>query len=428
MPENRSLRWMMLAFAVTVVIRLAAIVFSPAAFQADPDAYRAIAVTLESSEVFGLTRQSGEAIPTAFRPPLYSWILSWLVVDGTLSFWAVACLHGLLAGITAGLVFLTTRRWLAVIQSTGGNSNTIALVASLLTAIDPILVQQSTELMTETLATALAMAIITLWSFWAMNPGSASPSRHWAIPLGIGVLLALAYLCRPTFLVWSVLLIAYAVVAADGKRQQVAALGMALMVGCTVLVWTVRNQSRLGHPVWATTHGGYTLLLANNDSFYDYLHEAKGGQAWDASDFLDEYASRYDDQPNQKVTEIEDDAWAKQQAMETIRRRPSDFVYSCLIRVARLWSPFPHQLSGRSGKAIALVSVFYVIEFIAVAITLVRLRRKLLDRRFAAAWLLALTLTAVHAVYWSNLRMRAPVIPAITILAAMSMARRIDFK
>ncbi len=48
----------------------------------DPDAYRVIAETLARTGVFGLPESDGEARPTAFRPPLYPWMLSWLV-DGT---------------------------------------------------------------------------------------------------------------------------------------------------------------------------------------------------------------------------------------------------------------------------------------------------------------------------------------------------------
>ena len=43
---------------------------------------------------------------------------------------------------------------------------------------------------------------------------------------------------------------------------------------------------------------------------------------------------------------------------------------------------------------------------------------------WAPPLLLILALTAVHAVYWSNLRMRAPVMPMVAALAAVGFLGR----
>src|SRR5690606_35279243 len=56
--------------------------------------------------------------------------------------------------------------------------------------------------------------------------------------------------------------------------------------------WTLRNQRRLGQPIWATTHGGYTLLLGNNPPFYDYVRHGRFGVAWDAGDFFRKWERR----------------------------------------------------------------------------------------------------------------------------------------
>jgi len=40
--------------------------------------------------------------------------------------------------------------------------------------------------------------------------------------------------------------------------------------------------------------------------------------------------------------------------------------------------------------------------------------------------LLAIALSGVHAVYWSNLRMRAPAIPWVALLAAVGAAALVD--
>ncbi len=41
-----------------------------------------------------------------------------------------------------------------------------------------------------------------------------------------------------------------------------------LALGLTIAPWPIRNQVRFGRPIVTTTHGGYTLLLSNNPVYY----------------------------------------------------------------------------------------------------------------------------------------------------------------
>lgn len=432
-PTNpSSLQWIGAVVALTMGVRGLVYWMTPDAFQADPDAYRAIATTIEQSGVFGLTGDSGTARPIAFRPPLYPWLLSWFVNDGQLAPWSVALLHTLLATITSVLTFITARRLCG--------SNAAAAAAAALTGLDPVLVRQSTELMTETLATCLATAVIALWVFWEPAPDRRS---RWSMPAGMGLLLAAAYLCRPTFLVWAGLLTAAAAVRfrqphtpqrAHWRRPGWQQAGVvAGVVAIAVAGWTARNDRVLGQPIWATTHGGYTLLLANNESFYDYLHEAEWGQAWDARPFLSAYQHRYNADPREAdfwnrpwetepqwdpaATEYSDDRLSYESAVATIKRRPGDFGRAAIVRVARLWSPLPHDVQGRSGLAVLAAGCFFILIDVAIVIACFRHRKTLFASRFWAIWLLAITLSGVHAVYWSNLRMRAPAVPAMAMIA-----------
>ncbi|NND99754.1 MAG: hypothetical protein HKN47_20740 [Pirellulaceae bacterium] len=444
----------LVVLAITLAIRAAITFWNFDSFSADPDAYRALAQTLSETGVYGLPDPQGQGRATAFRPPLYPYLLSWFSPGGELSRLAVALLHLVLATITVWLTMLTCGRLID-----RGRMGPATMAAGLLVAIDPILTQQSTQIMTETLATTIAIAIIWWWARSADLPSSDNQSPNpparlpatW--PIVLGLLLALAYLCRPTFLVWAVwLTFASYFVCRDARlrqRTRLRRIARALVVGTIVAIavvaWTLRNQHAIGHPVWATSHGGYTLLLANNPSFYDYLQNGSWGDAWDAQPFLNAYAHRYDgdpqtadfwnqDWPSQRninnaqhdastdqrepVTEHDDDQRAYLAARATIDRQRGMFLWSCLVRVGRLWSPLPHHTSGRSWTPILVVGLFYTLVYLAAVATLWRLGREAFSRKWWAIWTLALTLSAVHAVYWSNLRMRAPIVPAIAILAA----------
>lgn len=443
MRSRSSTHLLFAAIALTVVIRGLVIALSPTAFQSDPDAYRAIADTIDQSGVFGLTSPDGIPRAIAFRPPLYPWLLSFCVTDGELSTLAITLLHLTLAVLTSCFVFLATRRYSRLLDpaTTDNAADRLGLASSVIIAVDPILLSQSTEVMTETLAAALTAAVIWLWGRWNLDgifDGNGKSDTVW-IPMGLGGLLALAYLCRPTFLVWAVLLVLATVARYPHRRGIRSAAAIAALVFLAVAGWTLRNVRAIGHPVWATTHGGYTLLLANNELFYQYLLESSFGQTWDAQPFLDAYQHRYEGDPRDAAfwrrdwhgdasfdaatSEYDDDRLCYESAMATIKRQPTVFLWSAVVRAGRLWSPFPHDIAGRSKTKVLLVGSYYAACYLAVLVTVLRNRRSVFSSRWWAIWLLAITLTGVHAVYWSNLRMRAPAIPAIATLAVLCVVR-----
>jgi hypothetical protein len=69
------------------------------------------------------------------------------------------------------------------------------------------------------------------------------------------------------------------------------------------------------------------------------------------------------------------------------------------------------------------IAIFYLLELGAAVLGLWRLRRD----EWVVWWplvLLVLSFALVHVVYWSNLRMRAPVEPVLALLAARGLMRR----
>ncbi|WP_164102324.1 hypothetical protein [Candidatus Laterigemmans baculatus] len=462
----------------------------------DPDSYREIAQTLAESGTFGITAEAGPVDPTAFRPPLYPWLLSWGVADGQLGNAAVGLLHWVVGVLTCLGVYATLRR----IQATPCRSETgtaaekdsrpgerLAIAAGCLTAIDPLLLMQSTLVMTETLAAGLAVA--AWWAAtkdWAAReesqvrnyppPGRAGlsgpgrttttigtqhaepqkplparpsrpsqgeddaadfrrSSRAWGWPLVVGVFLAAGYLCRPVFAVWIVLWVGWLGVSCLGKahRRWAARQAIAILAvfAVTAAGWMARNYQTIGKAVWATTHGGYTLLLGNNPYFYDYLDSrsfveaAFWGEAWDAEPFHREWAARLEQlsaASGGEDSELAADRLASEWAKQEIRRQPAMFLYASLVRVGRLWSPVP-RVGGRVGLASWATGAFYGVLGIGVIAGLWRLRRQLFDPAWAPPLLLIVAVTVVHAVYWSNLRMRAPVIPMVAAIAVVGFSK-----
>jgi len=408
----RDPKWIVVAVLfATVIVRGFVLWVQFDHFEQDPDAYAKIAETIQTHQTFGLTvPEAPDSVnPTAFRPPLYPFLLSFFVTDGTLRHAAVALFHLVLATAT---VWFTLRASQKLID--GGKIGWPSIVASILVIVDPILLQQSTLVMTETIAAAIASGVI--W-FWATHFTRCPTIAQAAV---FGFLLSLAYLCRPTFLVWAVCLLPGILLGIEASRlkRTLLLLTTATILVLTVGLWTARNLRIFGHPIWATTHGGYTLLLANNPSFYDYLRHGAFGTPWDAEPFFKAYA------PADNVGEVEQDKIAYEAAKQTIRTEPAMFAWSCVVRVARLWSPMPHHTAERSWVPIILVTVYYTGLLASVLIGGYRMRRQLLRSPWLPIVALVFTLSAVHAVYWSNMRMRAPATTALAIVAASLLSRR----
>ena len=287
----------------------------------DPDAYRSLASNVLASGVYGWKKAPAnvesngagdEFRPTAFRPPLYPMLL--ICIGGVGANWPIAMLHGFLGVATAGLVACVgwrvgLGRW--------------SLAAAILVALDPILLNQSALVMTETLATFLAALAL-----YCLSAQAGTHAKWWFAPLSsaaAGFVLGLCVLCRPTFLPW-LGLIALARLARwvktrngappeaatasgdqtiDGSNQRQQLVDVAILVGTALLVlapWVIRNQVILGKAKLTTTHGGYTVLLGNNPQFYRFLNSGEMG-TWDGEQLSSAWQGR------SLTTGSDDDQW-----------------------------------------------------------------------------------------------------------------------
>jgi len=405
-----SQRWGVVGLIVfTLLVRGGVLALAPGSMARDPDGYRYLAENLLERGEYGYGH-----VPTAYRPPLYPLMLTPCVALGPMSNVAIAGLHLVLGLATVWLVYRLGLRW---------GLGRWSLPAAALVACDPILLVQSTQVMTETLAVLLAVL-----SLGALTSASERPAASRALIAGACV--GLAVLCRSSFLPWA-LLVAILLPAVSRPRTERLRRFASFAVGVAVVLapWAVRNQVHFGRPIPATTHGGFTLLLGNNPSFYDYLRSGAWGTVWDADDFNRAWEARAT--RSRPADELRNDRLAYAEALQTMRSRPGTFAYSCAVRVGRLWAPLPHQVDPYEGAARRgaryLVGVWYLGELILCLIAVYPLfPRERWRQPWQTTWFWGLSMvacfTVVHALYWSNMRMRAPLIPVVALGAAAGAA------
>lgn len=408
-PPSRTERRCLIALLVlAALLRLGVICWKPDSLAEDRDLYWGIAKRLAAGDGF-VHPDLGH--PTAYRPPLYPLMLAGIVLVGG----GTKLLAAVQISLSVTTVWLTWR----LAHKLGLKSN--ALLAAAFVAINPLLIQATALAMTETLCALL----LTAWLLFVVE----RHSREWRRRCGIGVLFGLSALCRPT--VWACAMLASLVCLASllkrsttcGHHSRIKTVFgwsvIGLACGLVVAPWVIRNHSVFGEPIVTTTHGGYTLLLGNNDEAYRAEIAEPTSQPWDSREWQDSLRAPVG---HREYGELARDRWMSDLARSWIRHHPREFSELCGLRVKRFWSLFPGGSDAGSLPMLARwgVAVFFAVELLAAAIGLWRLRRD----EWASWWplvLLVLSFALVHVVYWSNLRMRAPVEPVLALLAARGL-------
>jgi 4-amino-4-deoxy-L-arabinose transferase-like glycosyltransferase len=400
---------------LTAALRIAACRAWSADLNRDPDAYRGLAERLLDGQ--GFVAPDGR--PTAYRPPLYPLLLAAVLPAGQ---WGIAALQIVLGTATVAIVVAIGRRL---------GLGRFALLAGLLIALDPLLLRYTPQVMTEVTCTFLAA--IVLWaSAVVLTKGQTSASSHTAVrrwAFALGVAFGLAVLSRPTF--W-----AFGILAACGMlllwlRSEVALRDVLKFAACAVLgttlliaPWVMRNAFVIGAPIVTTTHGGYTLLLANNPVFWQEVVMSDSRDAWGGGS-LDAWQHSLELEMSadgiSQSDEIERDRWMRHKAFDNIRRHPQLFLRSVVFRITRFWAIAP--ASPTSAMIRWSIGMFYAVTQALAFLGLFRLAAEAVRfRRSNASWLpllaLVVSFTAVHAVYWCDGRMRAPCLPAVALLVA----------
>lgn len=470
-----------LVFLLCGAIRFAWLSIDFGSLSSDPDAYAVLAEGLASSGTLGHVVGT-EVHATAYRPPGYIWVLSWLVVEGQLSEFRVSLLHGFLGVLTCILV--------ARIAYVLSRCQTVAAFACLAVAVDPILLKQSSLVMTETLATFIA--VVLWWTWIELTKVPRSMSVMMLGMLVVGFFAGIGCLVRPTTFVWIALWFVVSMCIQRLVKLRSTILGMqpseshdrssasfcygrqlsawfSFFVGVAVVVgpWAYRNYVQIGRWTMTTTHGGYTLLLANNPVLYANIQKHGWDREWDETRFHflwdqrrnadprmpefwmpDVWKDEVNREPNSMVgfqfgrpdehREVADDRLASEVAWNTIQRSPSTFLKSCLVRMSWFWAVAPYR-SGAASIMIVAIGFWYGVLFAGIVVTsgVLVIQKCGKERRLKAfavlvndltslgLWLpafsLVVSLQLIHLIYWSNMRMRAPLMPVLYIFFAVGV-------
>ena len=402
-------------FAVALLLRVAYawLVHGPAAQpSSDSLTYDTIAWNLARGMGFQLIGSHG-LYPTAFAPPGLPFALSLLYRAIGHWFFGAVLLMCAFGALVPPLVRHLGRDMFG--PAAGRISGWLA-------ACHPLLVFFSGYVMTESLFSVELLLGLIVSVAWIKEPLAGRA-------LGAGLLWGVAALTRPTALALPLLVAAWAwgplgLGLAPAERRRQAALlllGTALVVG----PWTLRNAVRLHAFVPITSHGGRTLLDANNPIVWDDP-SLRGGNIGTLA--REPWASRY-----RGLSEVELDRRAGSDAMAFIASRPGDWPRVAVAKVLRFWrwsaiTPSTGSWASESATlarrltALDPLLPWSIAFFPLCAWGLVRTFRG--PRRhfqLLPLWIIAaFTLSAI--VYWGALRLRVPIEPLVILYAGAGVA------
>jgi 4-amino-4-deoxy-L-arabinose transferase-like glycosyltransferase len=415
-----------ICFALIVITGLTARLMlawmAPDDLQADHDAYVAHALPL--SRGVGYVVPSSDR-PTAFRPPGYPMLLAGFMACGVSASASVLLVNTLLSAAVIALTMTLARRY--------GAGDWMSLLAGAVAAFDPLLVRYAILPMTEVPCAAFLTAALMAF------PGSNEADEcRWERLSGCGVLFGLAILVRPTAAVTLALLLIGFVLKKQNdsrddhwlKNRLRPILIMAISAALTLSPWVIRNAVQLRHFIPATTHGGYTLALGNNPDFYREVIQGSGAFPWDG-EALDRWqkhtlaaAAADGVAPGDEVAL---DAWYYRYSLQAIRDDIAGFGRSVLLRLKRFVALTP---AGSQNKTVgsALIAGWY--SFVWAGILMLAAARVFRLKSVQTQgpldlWLVVLSFMLIHSVYWTDTRMRAPVMPVLAVLSVLGWTKLI---
>jgi hypothetical protein len=381
--------------------------------------------------------------PTAFRPPGYPVLLGALMALGASDSAAVA-----IASLMSCLVIFALTRTLAL---QCGVDPYWSLLAVLGVTIDPLLVRYSILPMTEVPCAAILLAAIVAFLKFLNSRCSKDGA---SIQYGVlsGVLFGVGTLIRPVVMIVCAFLTLYAFSATwrDRKSGAIEAGGCsgwcrrllitstpAIVAGLVLCPWVIRNAICFHHFIPATTHGGYTLALGNNPDFYRDVVNGQDEFPWEGP-ALDAWQKRMilesGEQGLLTAGEPAVDAWYYSQATAAIQAEPRSFLKATALRLRRFWAISTASSPGGHSLVTGLVMIWYGILWIGLILQVTHAwsgSHSPGHRSLALLWLTIMAFVVMHSVYWTDTRMRAPVMPLMIVISvsgwqsvATSMLRR----
>lgn len=409
------------------------------------EAYDDYAQNLIETGMYGRTPLdgSGEIVPDAAVPPLYSYALA--VIYGLFGrgFVQVALFHIVLDAISLILLYDIGRRLFRQGSLWGvPTGEWVGLLGGLFFAVYPYLIFQNLTLIDTPFWIVWLHAFV--WLVIILREQPALNARTWGVAIAAGVVLGLSLLARPIMPFFAVFVALWYLFRLSLWQTIARLLPVALVGGLVLVPWIVRNYGLYDAFVPMTTTSGANLWQGNSEwtipvfkAGYDVQWTAPDTvaprdtreadaerfalsmQFWrENPDKLPELfwvkflihwsvdiAPRYNPQPNEAF-QINDDG-----ELEIVRADGS------IAGVTDANTSYDSGLLNTVGRPVHIV-YFGGLLLLAILGTLLSIR---IWREASLLWLVQISMTLVYVLFHSSTRYRAPSDPLLFLLSAYAL-------
>ncbi|MEI8243837.1 MAG: glycosyltransferase family 39 protein [bacterium] len=341
-----------------------------------------------------MARDGWHGLGVVWRPPLYPALLSLSLRFANNSLLPALLVQALLASVSAGLVYLIARRFVA---------EGISQAAAALYAINWMAIYFSAPL--EGTSLFIFLLLLSLWLLMA-----AEGRRAWLlVPAGLAV--GLSALVRtevlPVVLVWALWMAC--------RRRVAHALLVLAFAGITILPVAVHNYRMCGQFIPVTAIGGYNFFVGNNA-------QADGKTVWASAAALKALAVPVDLPP------LENQSRYLKAAFGDIRKDPARF--AGLLAKKAYYLINAHEIASNTdvycviAETSPMLAVLALLSFgILLPFAVVGVMFGNYDRRAAVpVFLFIIPFALVLLAFFVNARFRAPMIPFCCVFAALGAA------
>ncbi|HUO08754.1 MAG TPA: glycosyltransferase family 39 protein [Phycisphaerae bacterium] len=384
MTQPRRTLWFIIALAIS--IRLALAIIHPFQFPDSAD-YDILARNILHGDAYVTAPPHGLFATRMPGYPLFVAALEFLLGP---SIQHVLIIQSLLSGLIVWLVYAIARR--------AGES--VALLAALLAAFDPLTIGFSAAFLSEMPFTLLML--LALWLFVRLLEGGGFD--HWLLA---GLTWSAAVYMRASAL-WCILPLALWTLLHIKRRTwrhvRIAAIGVVVstaIVLVSLLPWQTRN--------FAIFHSHFfRLTTLEGISLYEAVYpDADGSPKQDIIQLPPDMSPMNEAQRN--------DEWNRR-AWQYIRNDPGRIVLLALRKFARTWSPWLNASEFRNSRLQFAIAAWYIPLFLLGLLGLVLAP---FPRGIKGLLLIPiLYFSAVHSLFLGSVRYRAPLMPIVCIFAA----------
>ncbi|HZT66392.1 MAG TPA: glycosyltransferase family 39 protein [Acidimicrobiales bacterium] len=262
------------ALAIALALRVGLVLATPhLPLVNDPADYQRLAVSIAHGHGYGRSAVAPAGGPSAFRPPLYPYLLGWF-------YWLVGVHRGAARIVQAVIGTGTVALVGALAHRFWGRAAALAALA--IAALYPPLWLAGGQMLSESVALPLELGAVLA----ALASGRSA--RRWAWLLAAGVMTGMGILDRPdsAVLLAPVVLLARPLLPFSWRRWAAGSALVVVAAGLVLVPWLVRDARVMGHFVPLTTQAGLVASGTYNDTAaHDRLHPA----AWRPTNFVPEY-------------------------------------------------------------------------------------------------------------------------------------------